>query len=284
VDYATISGNAALIGVGGQGNNSSALGGGLYSPNGTIALHGSIVASSPSGSNCFGTILDNGYNLSSDRSCNFVATGSLTNLDPKLSPLDNYGGFTPTMALLAGSPALDSGDVSFFPSSDQRGRSRPYGARCDIGAFESSPPFVARGSLGGLLANDEVIVTNGVLGSTTVGGKYSLADLAPGTYTFAPFHPDYIFFPTNRSFTVGPDLLKNDFQAVHRNTLLLVGVSNNSLSMLIVGSTGLVYRLQASSNLADWDTLSSHQVDENGYLRLAEPMTIPRRFYRFVTP
>lgn len=69
-------------------------------------------------------------------------TGSL--IDPKLGPLADNGGPTKTHALLAGSPAINSGDLSAVagangvPLYDQRGE--PYGrvfnGRIDIGAFE----------------------------------------------------------------------------------------------------------------------------------------------------
>jgi hypothetical protein len=56
--------------------------------------------------------------------------------DPKLGALGNYGGFTQTIPLLAGSSAIDSGDDSVCPATDQRGVSRSQGAHCDIGAYE----------------------------------------------------------------------------------------------------------------------------------------------------
>jgi hypothetical protein len=56
--------------------------------------------------------------------------------DPKLGPLANNGGPTPTMALLPGSPAIDAGNTSVAPATDQRGFPRPAGLAADIGAFE----------------------------------------------------------------------------------------------------------------------------------------------------
>jgi hypothetical protein len=40
------------------------------------------------------------------------------------------------MALLPGSPAIDAGDTSLAPTTDQRGFPRPAGLAADIGAFE----------------------------------------------------------------------------------------------------------------------------------------------------
>jgi hypothetical protein len=77
---------------------------------------------------------------------NLVGDGSYSNGgnnflsgDAKLGPLANNGGPTRTHALLADSPAIDAGNCAFAESYDQRGRPRPIGASCDIGAFEFNP-------------------------------------------------------------------------------------------------------------------------------------------------
>ena len=93
-----------------------------------------------SGDNCYGNFSDGGNNVSSDRSC-FSSTNSLSNTDPNLGPLADYGGITPTMALLSGSPAIDAALNTACPPTDQRGSARPQGAGCDIGAFEGSVSF-----------------------------------------------------------------------------------------------------------------------------------------------
>jgi hypothetical protein len=62
--------------------------------------------------------------------------GGDTFTDPKLDPLADNGGPTLTMALLPGSPAIDAGNTSLAPATDQRGFSRPAGLAADIGAFE----------------------------------------------------------------------------------------------------------------------------------------------------
>jgi CSLREA domain-containing protein len=54
--------------------------------------------------------------------------------DPRLGPLQNNGGPTPTMALLPGSPAIDAAVAALAPATDQRGVSD--GHRSDIGACE----------------------------------------------------------------------------------------------------------------------------------------------------
>ena len=61
----------------------------------------------------------------------------VTQADPLLDMPDDNGGPTETMALLAGSPAIDAGDIESCADTDQRGVPRPQGETCDIGAFEA---------------------------------------------------------------------------------------------------------------------------------------------------
>lgn len=69
----------------------------------------------------------------------YAGTGNL-NSDPLLGLLQNNGGFTQTMALRAGSPAIDAGNDTNCPSTDQRRVTRPQGSHCDMGAYEYQPP------------------------------------------------------------------------------------------------------------------------------------------------
>jgi len=65
----------------------------------------------------------------------YAGSGNLSG-DPLLSPLADNGGFTQTMALGAGSPALDTAELASCAPTDQRGISRPQGVGCDMGAYE----------------------------------------------------------------------------------------------------------------------------------------------------
>lgn len=58
---------------------------------------------------------------------------------PLLGSLGAYGGFTETLPLLPGSAAIDAGNdgTGNCATADQRGITRPKGAHCDMGAFES---------------------------------------------------------------------------------------------------------------------------------------------------
>jgi len=99
---------------------------------GLAALTNVLLAHNSGGDCNFGVVF-NGENLEYiDSSCGEASrTG-----DPKALAPANNGGPTPTSALLPGSDAIDHGDDSGCPSTDQRGAHRPVGAHCDIGAFE----------------------------------------------------------------------------------------------------------------------------------------------------
>jgi len=138
--------------IAGNSVGTAGVGGGLAIYNPTpgvvteLAVKNTIVAgnSGPTGPSDCGTVatIASDHNLSSDASCMFTDPGSRQNADAKLGPLQANGGETDTMALLAGSPAIDAGTNEGCPATDQRGVARPQGAACDIGAFElvPSPP------------------------------------------------------------------------------------------------------------------------------------------------
>jgi hypothetical protein len=126
--------------------NAASAGGALFvrssAPADDLRLQNTIVAWSL-GSGCAGNstsaIANAGHDLSyGDRTC----PGAVGN--PKLEPLKNYGGPTQTMALRAGSAAIDgvSPKGSHCPSKDQRGVRRPHGRACDIGADEFATPHI----------------------------------------------------------------------------------------------------------------------------------------------
>jgi hypothetical protein len=101
----------------------------------SVSLVNSIVAGN-AGADCSGDITSLGGNVSSDASCSLVAASDQASTDPLLGALAANGGSTQTMALLAGSPAIDAGVSCPPPATDQRGQVRPGGAGCDAGAFE----------------------------------------------------------------------------------------------------------------------------------------------------
>ena len=137
----TVAGNSA--GVGGGLSGSAFIGN-------TILANNTDTSGNPDGS---GTIDSRDYNLiqnTNGLTSSGTTTHNITGQDPLLGPLADYGGPTPTMALRAGSPALDQGANQGL-KTDQRGFSRPLddgavanaagGNGTDIGAFEVDPNF-----------------------------------------------------------------------------------------------------------------------------------------------
>ena len=128
---------------------------GLEISAGTVTLSNTILAlNAPSGFDCVGTLSSLGYNLIGDNTgCTVTAnTGDLFGtgaapINPGIGLLANNGGPTLTQGLLAGSPALNTGNpampgsgVDTCLATDQRGIARPTGIACDIGAFEGTLP------------------------------------------------------------------------------------------------------------------------------------------------
>ncbi|HLU09863.1 MAG TPA: choice-of-anchor Q domain-containing protein, partial [Oceanobacillus sp.] len=100
---------------------------GIVNDEGTLTISNSIIANN-TGGDCIGTINHTGPNYG----CGGSVTGNL-NLGPFT------GGYFP---LLSGSVAIDAGDDSICPSTDQRGAARPLDgngdgtATCDLGSYE----------------------------------------------------------------------------------------------------------------------------------------------------
>jgi beta-glucanase (GH16 family) len=81
------------------------------------------------------SLTSGGHNLVQDGSCSPASSDQVVG-DAKIGPLADNGGPSLTHALLLGSPALDAGDDTTCPATDQRGTPRPQGAHCDIGSYE----------------------------------------------------------------------------------------------------------------------------------------------------
>lgn len=122
--------------------------GGIYSATSNVTLQDSIVGGNSAGRSpdAEGTFTSKGFDLIGNTQGLTVSgdtTTNLLNVDPKLAPLANNGGPTPTHALLAGSPAIDAVLLGDIPPTDQRGEPRPFDGtgtgkpRADIGAYES---------------------------------------------------------------------------------------------------------------------------------------------------
>lgn len=264
--------------------NTATNGAAVHSASGALSLRNSIVAYSQGGSNCFGTI-DEGYNVSSDSSGNFSATGSLNNTDPLLGPLADFGGFAPSMTLLPSSPAIDAALGPNCPATDQRGRTRPFGPACDIGAFES-PPFAVLGSIYGYRIPSGLGVAASGNSAVTDSALLYFLGLDPGSHTVMPTDPGYVYIPPSQNVTVGPDRVGVNFKAYRRNALSVESATNALLHLIYAGNPGDTLNIEVSPNLQQWNFLSTHTVGANGLFSVFDTnlRARPQRFFRAVKP
>ncbi len=189
-------------------------GGGIFvSAGGTLELNSTIVAGNQSdddGSDVVGAFNSEGNNLIGDvGDATGLADGvngdqvgdDLSPIDPLLGPLQDNGGPTQTHVPQSGSPAIDAGNSTGVPATDQRGTTRvldgePDGvATIDVGAVEvdlGGTTFVVN------TTTDSVDATPGDGVAQDAGGLTSLRaaiqeanasagfdtiTLGPGTYT-----------------------------------------------------------------------------------------------------
>jgi hypothetical protein len=148
---------------------------------GSLYLRNSVLAwndNGPSGFNkdCAvssdGQILQNVNNVIGDGTCSPMYSG-----DPKVGPLDLYGGKTLVLPLYAGSIAVDHAEPVYAEPIDQRGVARPLGAQADIGAYEGTIPAKLRVRLPVLVNPAPYIVICDPL------GPYEITVSIPGTGT-----------------------------------------------------------------------------------------------------
>lgn len=163
----TFSGNRANSGSGGaiynEGtvtvtnctlyNNHGASGGGITTT-GTATVQNSIIAGNTADTlfpDVAGTFISNDHNLLSETGTGFESDLIEADINKVIeTTLKNNGGLTKTYALIQSpdmSPAVDAGNNSDAPGTDQRGESRPIdgdrigSATADIGAFEAPIPL-----------------------------------------------------------------------------------------------------------------------------------------------
>lgn len=154
LDECTVAGNSTTGGGGGgivnyaslflngctlTGNSAGSYGGAVYSETGGHVTLNDTIAAGNTANDIYnnGTLTLSGSNIVQSISGSSSGTAPI-NASPQLAALGNYGGRTPTMPPLPGSPAIDAGDDSetnTFPT-DQRNYPRLAGAHMDIGAVE----------------------------------------------------------------------------------------------------------------------------------------------------
>jgi hypothetical protein len=135
---------------------------------------------------CDAAVHSSNHSLEFGTGCGFdLASG-----DPILERLANYGGSVLTMALGAGSAALNAGDTTACPATDERSFPRPdvAGTACDVGAYESGGPpsaSIVAPANGAVFVVGQVVpasysCTAGTDGILSVTNANCLAPLAAG--------------------------------------------------------------------------------------------------------
>jgi len=125
-----------------SGNTATFYGGGMSNDSSSPTLTNAIVWGNTPALDQIKNVTDSHLTVTySDIEGGFDGDGNI-NDDPHLGPLADNGGFTQTLALLSGSPAIDTANPAFCPTYDQRYYARPIdgdgngSAICDMGAFE----------------------------------------------------------------------------------------------------------------------------------------------------
>ena len=247
-------------------------GGAIFTALGLTRLANTLLANSPSGSNAFGALIDGGGNLSSDASGNFTAPGSINNTAPILGPLADYGGPTPTMALLAGSPAIDAGLPANCIATDQRGVARPFGAGCDVGAFESAAPYTVLGRITGYVPPaGSATVGSGLLSAVAdAAGLYALHGLTPGAHVLSPASSNAVFLPKTRMVNIVADTLGIDFHSYRTNALVIERLGAGHLRNTFAGEAAVSYSVESSLGLFNWAYHTNLTTDADGLVSWTE--------------
>jgi predicted outer membrane repeat protein len=133
------SGSSSLMNATISGNTAYEEGGGIYSKRNSNSIVRNTIL--------WGNVAPTGGQIHNDNTSvsnvsdsmvegGFADGTNIITTDPLLGAFDNYSGFTETLPLQIGSSAIDAGNDTNCPATDQRGVTRPQGSHCDIGAYE----------------------------------------------------------------------------------------------------------------------------------------------------
>ncbi len=138
------------------------------------------------------------------------------------------------------------------PPTDQGDRSRPSGIAPDVGAFESSVPYVIRGKVWeAMLKRDVPMAADPGYTTATLAESDSFEGVNPGVYVVSPADPDYVFVPASRAVTIRSDQVGLNFKPYWINALSLDDGTNGSLHLVDAGTSGQTYRTLSSPNLLE---------------------------------
>jgi hypothetical protein len=226
VTSSTLSGNAATTACGGLNQASSA----------SMTVRNSIVAANtaPSSPDVCGAVDSQGHNLIGDGTDSSgwtdtdLAGTQDEPIDPHLGPLQDNGGSIQTMALLAGSPAVNGGDAALQGTADERGVIRTGGV--NMGAYQASASA--------LVLSAPAKVTAGAAFDLTVTAVDRFGQVAvgySGTVTFSSTDPDPgVVLPADYTFT-GDDAGVHSFSETTlvtrgQQALTVMDMANHAIS------------------------------------------------------
>jgi CSLREA domain-containing protein len=253
-----------------------------------LADNGSIQALTTSS----GTITSQGNNLATDAAGGFLTgAGDLTNTNPLLAPLGDYGGPTPTHALRCGSPAIDAGMASGAPATEQRGLARNVDGNgdnnsfVDIGAFEVQKYLVTNAADSGAGSLRQAILDNNQYG----GGLIAFDIAGAGVHTITPgVNLPQITKPANIDGYTQPGAIRNTL-ATGSDALLRVEIEGTNAGVNGSGLTlgcgyscvrGLVINRFGDAALTLNGAVASHNWINGNYLGVSPDGTAARANHR----
>jgi hypothetical protein len=194
----------------------------------------------------------------------------VNNVNPKLGPLGLYGGTTPIYPLSAGSPAINAADDSAAPATDQRGRTRPFGAHADIGAFESSPPFFIWGHIRGHVDPSTTITIESTTNLIEADGSYFIGPLESGVYpatlsaTNAAFRPNPWLIPSDADRELS-EVKGFELHAITFDPEL------NDPAFTLAGNPGEVWEVEFTPNFSNWTGSGPFTIPSTGLTNVPVP-------------
>jgi hypothetical protein len=222
---------------------------------GRAFLKAVIAGTNQANQNFSGDIIDMGYNLSSDNSPAFTDPRSANKIDAKLGRLGDFGGPTPTMPILLGSPAIDRVTDNLAPVFDQRGRLRA-GAHPDAGAFESSEPFSLIIQLRSPIPPNTSITNDGGVHLPDAHGRFILPNLPAGDTVINITGPDTVFRPGSTNLNLEADMVLETRAFLAHAFAWDPDFAGPTYSF--AGKATEQWDFFASYNLADWFPAGTH--------------------------
>lgn len=236
--------NATIVNSTIVGNTAGFVGGAIA---GAATVRNTIIASNDGDNpwdiqeNCTVELTDGGNNIQFPQKTtslgnDYECFAGQTAVNPQLGTIGDFGGLTPTVPLLAGSPAINAGNNC--PATDQRGFAR--NGVCDIGAYEFgggllissiSPPWSGLNNMqdvtltvqGAGFTPSSVVRWDGADRATTYVSSFVVTAVLPaadlqtlGSYGITVYDPDRNLESDSMTFTVVSELYETFLPVVVR--------------------------------------------------------------------